>query len=76
MAKITEESIKDPNLNESDDVLNDIHPDDYVFVVSREGQLRGISLPEDEDTEASPELEKILDYIVKISQEVKPRVLH
>jgi hypothetical protein len=76
MAKITEESIKDPSLNESDDVLNDIHPDDYVFVVSREGQLRGISLPEDEDAEASPELEKILDFMVEISKQVAPRVLH
>ena len=76
MAKITEESTKDLSLNESVDVLDDIHPEDYVFVVSPEGQLRGISLPEDDDQEISPELEKIVNYIVEISKEVKPRVLH
>ena len=48
MAKIIEESTNDPNLNESDDVLGDIQPEDYVFVVSSEGILRGISLPEAE----------------------------
>jgi hypothetical protein len=76
MAKITEESTKDLNLNENADVLDDIHPEDYVFVVSPEGKLRGISLPEDEDQEISAELEKIVNYIIKVSQEVAPRVLH
>jgi hypothetical protein len=76
MAKITEESTKDLSLNESVDVLDDIHPEDYVFVVSPEGKLRGISLPEDEAQDVSPELENILNYIVEISQKVAPRVLH
>jgi hypothetical protein len=78
MAKITEESTSVLSLNESDelDVLEDIHPGDYVFVVSSEGKLRGISLPEDDAQEVSPELEKILNYIVEISQQVAPRVLH
>jgi len=78
MAKITEGFTKDLNLNENDelDVLDDIRPEDYVFVVSPEGKLRGISLPEDEGQEVSPELEKILNYIVEISQQVAPRVLH
>jgi hypothetical protein len=57
-------------------VLDDIHPEDYVFVVSPEGKLRGISLPEDEAQDVSPELENILNYIVEISQKVAPRVLH
>ena len=78
MAKITDEHLKDPNLNADTelDVLDDIHPEDYVFVVSPEGKLRGISLPEDDGQEVSPELEKILNYIVEISQQVAPRVLH
>jgi len=79
MAKITEESIKDLNLNENVDevdVLEDIHPEDYVFVVSPEGKLRGISLPEDDGQEVSEELKDILNYIVKISQKIAPRVLH
>ena len=78
MAKITEESIKDHSLNEKDevDVLDDIHPEDYVFVIAPNGQLRGISLPSDEGQEVSPELEDILNYIVEISQKVAPRVLH
>jgi hypothetical protein len=76
MAKITEESTKDLSLNESDDVLDDIHPGDYVFVVSSEGMLRGISLPEDDDQEVSEQLEKIVNYIVEVSKEVAPRILH
>ena len=76
MAKITEESTKDLSLNESDEVLDDIHPGDYVFVVSPEGMLRGISLPEDDEHEVSEQLEKIVNYIVEVSKEVAPRVLH
>ena len=78
MAKITEESTKDLSLNENDelDVLEDIHPGDYVFVVSSEGKLRGISLPEDDEHEVSEQLEKIVNYIVEVSKEVAPRVLH
>jgi hypothetical protein len=76
MAKITEESTNVLNLNESDDVLDDIHPGDYVFVVSSEGMLRGISLPEDDEQEVSEQLEKIVNYIVEVSKEVAPRVLH
>ena len=44
MAKITNEHLNDHNLNVSDDVLEDIEPGDYVFVVSQHGDLKGISL--------------------------------
>ena len=64
MAKITEEYTNDPSLNESDDVLGDIAPEDYVFVVKPNGVLKGISLPE-VDTEASPEVEEIFNFFIR-----------
>jgi hypothetical protein len=63
MAKITEEYTNDPSLNENDDVLGDISPEDYVFVVKPNGVLKGISLPE-VDTEASPEVEEIFNFFI------------
>ena len=64
MAKITEEYTNDPSLNESDDVLGDIQPEDYVFVVNSNGVLKGISLPEVE-VDASPEVEEIFNFFIK-----------
>jgi hypothetical protein len=64
MAKITEEHLNDPNLNVDDDVLGDIAPEDYVFVVKPDGVLKGISLPE-VDTETSPEVEEIFNFFIK-----------
>jgi hypothetical protein len=64
MAKITEESTNDPSLNESDDVLGDIQPEDYVFVVGSNGILKGISLPEVE-VDASPEVEEIFNFFIQ-----------
>ena len=71
MAKITEESTKDLSLNESDemevlandDVMSDIRPEDYVFVVTQEGILKGISLPE-VDVIASPKVEEIFKFFI------------
>ena len=63
MAKITEESTNDPNLNESDDVLGDIQPEDYVFVVSQDGSLKGISLPE-VDVSSSTRVEEIFNFFI------------
>ena len=71
MAKITEESINDPSLNESDemevavndDVMGDISPEDYVFVVTQEGVLKGISLPE-VDLITSPKVEEIFKFFI------------
>ena len=45
MAKITEEHLNDHNLNADEDVLGDIAPEDYVFVIKPNGVLKGISLP-------------------------------
>jgi hypothetical protein len=64
MAKITDEHLNDPNLNEDDDVLSDIAPEDYVFVVKPNGVLKGISLPE-VDEETSPEVEEIFNFFIK-----------
>ena len=63
MAKITEEYTNAPSLNESDDVLGDIQPEDYVFVVSSEGILRGVSLPEAE-VGTSDRVEEIFNFFV------------
>ena len=63
MAKITEEHLSDPNLN-VDDVLGDIAPEDYVFVVKPDGILKGISLPE-VDVDASPEVEEIFNFFIQ-----------
>jgi hypothetical protein len=63
MAKITDEHLSDPNLNVDDDVLGDISPEDYVFVVSQDGSLKGISLPE-VDVDASPKVEEIFNFFI------------
>jgi hypothetical protein len=63
MAKITEEYTNDPNLNENDDVLGDISPEDYVFVVSQDGSLKGISLPE-VDVNSSTRVEEIFNFFI------------
>jgi len=64
MAKITDEHLNDPNLNVDDDVLGDIAPEDYVFVVKPDGVLKGISLPE-VDSEASPQVEEIFNFFIR-----------
>ena len=64
MAKITDEHLSDPNLNVDDDVLGDIAPEDYVFVIKPNGVLKGISLPE-VDTETSPEVEEIFNFFIQ-----------
>ena len=63
MAKITEVYINDPSLNENDDVLGDISPEDYVFVVSQDGSLKGISLPE-VDVNSSTRVEEIFNFFI------------
>lgn len=63
MAKITEEHLNDPNLNVDDDVLGDIQPEDYVFVVNQDGTLKGISLPE-VDVNASTRVEEIFNFFI------------
>jgi hypothetical protein len=63
MAKITEEHSNALSLNADDDVLGDISPEDYVFVVSQDGSLKGISLPETDIT-ASDRVEEIFKFFI------------
>ena len=63
MAKITGEHLNDHNLNENDDVLGDIQPEDYVFVVTRDGHLKGVSLPET-DIETNTRVEEIFKFFI------------
>ena len=63
MAKITEEHLNDPSLNVDDDVLGDIQPEDYVFVVNQNGTLKGISLPE-VDVASSDRVEEIFHFFI------------
>ena len=63
MAKIIEEPSSDLSLNADDDVLGDIAPEDYVFVVSQDGSLKGISLPE-KDVIASDRVEEIFKFFI------------
>ena len=63
MAKITEEHSNALSLNADDDVLGDIAPEDYVFVVSQDGSLKGISLPE-KDVIASDRVEEIFKFFI------------
>ena len=63
MAKITEEPSNALSLNADDDVLGDIAPEDYVFVVSQDGSLKGISLPE-KDVIASDRVEEIFKFFI------------
>lgn len=63
MAKITDEHSNGLNLNADEDVLSDIAPEDYVFVVSQDGALKGISLPET-DVTASPRVEEIFKFFI------------
>ena len=73
MAKITEELVKDLE-SEDYDVLEDIQDDDFVFVVTSTGQLKGISWPVDyeDDTEVDMNVEEIITFLVKKYTEVRP----
>ena len=63
MAKIIEEHSNALSLNADDDVLGDIAPEDYVFVVSQDGTLKGISLPET-DVTTSDRVEEIFKFFI------------
>lgn len=62
MAKITEELVNDPNLEEND--LDDcLEPEDYVFVVGPDGKMKSVILPAEEVFEYSPQLLKVFAAI-------------
>ena len=63
MAKITEESIKDPNLNENDDLDDGLAPDDYVFIIGADGKMKSVIFPAEETFNYHPELLKIFSAV-------------
>ena len=73
MAKTTEELVKDLD-SEDYDVLEDIQDEDFVFVVSPNGQLKGISWPADleDDSDVDQNIEEIISFMVKKFTEVRP----
>lgn len=73
MAKLIDDLAKDLE-SEDYDVLDDIQPEDFVFVINSAGQLKGISFPEtleDADT-VDPAIEDIIAYLIKKYTEVRP----
>jgi len=71
MAKTTEELMDiEVDLDEYD-VLDDIQPEDFVFVINSSGQLKGISFPEtlEDDDEVHPNIEDIINFLAKLSAE-------
>lgn len=56
------------------DVLEDIQDDDFVFVVSVDGQLKGISFPVnmEDDDEVDPTVEEIISLLIKKYTETRP----
>ena len=63
MAKITEESIKDLSLNEKDELDDGLAPDDYVFIIGADGQMKSVIFPAAETFEYHPELLKVFAAI-------------
>ncbi len=73
MAKLTDDLAKDLE-SEDYDVLDDIQPEDFVFVINNVGQLKGISFPEDLDDAdtVDPAIEEIIAFLIKKYTEVRP----
>jgi len=73
MTKLTDEVLD--NIETDDyDVLEDIQPEDFVFVVTSTGHLKGISFPEDmkDDDEVDLNVEEIITFLVKKVSETRP----
>lgn len=60
--------------DEGYDILEDIQPEDYIFVISPNGHLRGISFPEDlsDDEDVSSPVEDIVAFILENSIDTLP----
>jgi hypothetical protein len=73
MSKITEDVKIDLELDEYD-VLDDIQPEDFVFVINSAGQLKGISFPEEmqDQDEVDINVEEIINFLVKKVDETRP----
>jgi hypothetical protein len=65
MTKIADDIIDDLETTEYD-VLDDVQDDDFVFVVTSTGQLKGISFPVsmEDDDDVDPSIEEIINFLV------------
>ena len=74
MAKYEEEKVLENQFVDDYDVLEDIQPEDFVFVVNGTGQLKGISFPETllDSDEVDPAIEEIIAFLVEKYKEVRP----
>jgi len=63
MAKITEGSTNDPNLNENDELDDGLAPDDYVFIVGANGKMKSVIFPAEESFEYSSDLLKVFKAV-------------
>jgi hypothetical protein len=73
MPKLTEEVLNNLETDEYD-VLEDIQPEDFVFVITSTGQLKGISFPEEmqDQDEVDINVEEIINFLVKKVDETRP----
>jgi hypothetical protein len=73
MPKLTEEVLNELETDEYD-VLEDIQPEDFVFVITSTGQLKGISFPEEmqDQDEVDINVEEIINFLVKKVDETRP----
>jgi hypothetical protein len=63
MAKITEESTKDLNLNENDESDDGLAPDDYVFIIGANGKMKSVIFPAEESFGYSSDLLKVFKAV-------------
>lgn len=73
MSKNLNDLINDDNSLEGD-ILDDIQDDDFVFVVSSAGKLKGISWPVDmdENDEVDPAVEELITYLLSKFDDTVP----
>ena len=73
MTKLTDAVLDDIETDDYD-VLEDIQPEDFVFVITSTGQLKGISFPEDmrDEDEVDLNVEEIINFLVKKVVETRP----
>lgn len=73
MSKNLNDLINDDN-SEEGDILDDLQDDDFVFVISKTGQLRGISWPldMDDEDEVDPAIEELITYLLSKFDETIP----
>ena len=73
MTKLTDAVLDDIETDDYD-VLEDIQPEDFVFVITSTGQLKGISFPEDmrDEDEVDLNVEEIINFLVKKVAETRP----